>query len=612
MPAPQIFVKEIDFSYYLRSLVDFPIGIVSTASRGPVDTLTLLTSPSDVVNHFGDPGAYYQGVHAAIQFLKLGQICWFVRVAGSTKATATVTLKDSTSTDTVTLNAVEPGTWFDRLQVIVGSQGVNKKIYIKDSITGKYLESFSNVNEHNIELKMNGVSQFLTATKLPTGGLFHNGTFDVNDGNDGIDPTIQATVQIGTGNAGMLFTSVLVGDFGNAIKVALTHGSTAGFAIHNDTEITFTYTTGMTADELIDMIDTVWLPASPELTELITVDLPLTSDGSATLSPVSLTAMTGGVTAPNYVGYIEENMATGLQFFRNSEELDVYALACPGVTTPEVHSELIDICETRADCVAFLDIPHNLTVQDAVDFHNAIGKYMDRPILASSWAVIYYGWEQVYNGYNLQYEWIAPTCGALYTAANTVGNAELWSAMAGLQRGKLPWALTIDHSANPGERDYMYSVDTNSINPIVRFHGLGTAVWGQKTLSRSSSALDRLNVRYLLIWIRRAAKTLVSSLLFQPNDIITWREFVNIFEPFMDGLVRREGVYDFRVICDATTNTPEYIDNNTMRAKIFLKPTKTAEIIEIDLVLLRTGADFNEYIGSEALLETMGQSLGSH
>jgi hypothetical protein len=550
-------------------------------------------------------------VHAAIQFLKLGQICWFIRVAGSKKAKATVTLKDSTSTDTVTLTAVEDGTWFDRLQVIIGSQGVNKKIYIKDSITGKYLESFSNVNQNNIVLKMNGVSKFLVATKLGTGGLFHNGTFDVNDGNDGIDPTVQATATIGTGNAAMLFTSVLVGDFGNAIKVALVSGLAPAFHIHNDTEITFTYTSGMTANDLIAYID-AQLGVSPELAQLITVDLPLTSNGSGTLIDVSLTQMTGGVTAPNYVGYIEENTATGLQVFRNSEELDVYALACPGVTTPEVHAELIDICETRADCVAFLDIPHNLTVQDAVDFHNAVGAYMDRPTLMSSWAVIYYGWEQVYNGYNLQYEWIAPTCGALYTAANTVKNAELWSAMAGLQRGVLPWALTIDHSANPGERDYMYSVDTNSINPIVKFHGMGTAVWGQKTLSRSNSALDRLNVRYLLIWIRRAAKTLVSSLLFQPNDIITWREFVNIFEPFMNGLVRREGVYDFRVICDATTNTPEYIDNNTMRAKIFLKPTKTAEIIEIDLVLLRTGADFNEYIGSEALLETMGQTLGSH
>ena len=135
----------------------------------------------------------------------------------------------------------------------------------------------------------------------------------------------------------------------------------------------------------------------------------------------------------------------------------------------------------------------------------------------------------------------------------------------------------------------------HNVNPFVNFVRDGITCWGQKTLQRAPTSLDRINVRRMLTYARKVIATAVRYLVFEPNDDITWLRFRQLVEPFLRDIASRRGISDFRVICDSTTNTPYYIDQNVMRGKVLIKPTKAAEIIEISYTLLPTGAVFEEF-----------------
>jgi phage tail sheath protein FI len=179
-------------------------------------------------------------------------------------------------------------------------------------------------------------------------------------------------------------------------------------------------------------------------------------------------------------------------------------------------------------------------------------------------------------------------------AADTDQNDEVWFAFAGLLRGRLLGALDVEYSPVQGERDYMYS-GGNAVNPIVSFPVDGICLFGQRTLQRASTALDRINVRRMLLYARKVIASAVRYLVFEPNDLMTWIRFVDLVSPYLRSIKARRGLEDFRVVCDETTNTPDRINNNDMVGKLFLKPTKTAEMIELEFTLLPTGATFEEF-----------------
>jgi phage tail sheath protein FI len=259
---------------------------------------------------------------------------------------------------------------------------------------------------------------------------------------------------------------------------------------------------------------------------------------------------------------------------------------------------MIDLCESRADCMAIVDPPSGLTVQQVVDWHNGQLTGHDDYLTAapnSSYAALYWSYVQVYDSYNDQYVWIAPSGPAARTWAYNDSVSEPWFAPAGLIRGNRPGWLDLEHSPSMGERDYMYGYTGHNVNPFVNFFRDGITVWGQKTLQRAPTALDRINVRRMLLYARKVIATAVRYLVFEPNDSITWLRFRMLVEPFLRNIATRRGIFDFRVVCDATTNTPYYIDQNVMRGKLLIKPTKAAEIIEIEFTLLPTGAEFDEF-----------------
>jgi len=301
-----------------------------------------------------------------------------------------------------------------------------------------------------------------------------------------------------------------------------------------------------------------------------------------------------GLIDADYIGTADPyGTGTGLQSMANSETIDLNLIAVPGNSASAVVTALISFAETRGDCLALIDPPYGLDVQGVINWHNGDG--YGHSALNSSHAALYWSWHQIYDPYAKEAVWVPPCGPTAAIMAYTDFTAETWFAPAGMIRGKVQNSLDIEFSPSQGQRDFLQGPGTN-VNPYVNFSKEGIVLWGQKTLQRQPTALDRVNVRRLLLWLEKVIVTAARSLVFEPNDEVTWRRFVSLCESAIEPVQARRGLYDFRVICDDTTNLPETIDQNRMIGKILLKPTKTAEILEIDFTILSTGAEFTEYV----------------
>jgi hypothetical protein len=299
------------------------------------------------------------------------------------------------------------------------------------------------------------------------------------------------------------------------------------------------------------------------------------------------------LTASDYIG-VTSPVKTGLQLYSNAETLDVNILAVPGVSDGAVILELDSICQGRGDCLFIADPPPGLDVEGVVDWHNGTGAYTgSHPAFNTSYGCTYWSWMTWLDNYNAT-NILEPPSGFLAAImAYTDNTSEPWFAPAGITRARVVEALAVEASPDQGERDFMYS-GGNAVNPIVLHRSFGIYVKGQRTLQRAPTALDRINVRRLLLVLRKVIATAIVRLEFEPNDRTTRQRFVNIVTPFMESVVVRRGVEDFRVIMDESTNTPDVINRNEMRGKILIKPVKSAEIIVVEFTLLATGASFAE------------------
>jgi len=299
-----------------------------------------------------------------------------------------------------------------------------------------------------------------------------------------------------------------------------------------------------------------------------------------------------------YVG--TSSPPTGLQLFASGAEIDLNVLAVPGISSAAVLSEILDICESRGDCFGLLDPPLGLTAQQVVDWHNGDGPYNDHAPYTSNYGAIFWPWLQVYDSSNDVNVWTPPSGHIASVFAKTDNDTEVWIAPAGTRRGGLPGVIRGEYSLDEKDRgtlDLLYG-DGNSVNPIATFADTGVVVWGQRTLQRVPTALDRINVRRMLLYLRKVIASSVRTFVFEPNDPATWRQFRGVITPFLETVRNRRGLYEYSVVCDETTNTPDLIDAGQLTAQVFLRPTKAAEFIQVDLILTPTGASFEEILST--------------
>jgi hypothetical protein len=274
-----------------------------------------------------------------------------------------------------------------------------------------------------------------------------------------------------------------------------------------------------------------------------------------------------------------------LDILSNQDEYDINMLALPGVIK-QIHSSVTtaatDMVETRGDAFYIMDLAkYNQSVNQAVNVADG---------LDTNYAAVYYPWVKVLDTAANIPVLVPPSVivpGAI-AASDRIG-AE-WFAPAGLNRGVLGNVLEAKIRLNQSERDRLYNA---KINPIATFPQTGVAIWGQKTLQERSTALDRINVRRLLIAVKKYIASSSRYLVFEQNTQATRNRFLNIVNPYLESVQQRQGLYAFRVQMDEANNTPDVIDRNQLVGAIFLQPTKTAEFIVLDFNVLPTGATFD-------------------
>ena len=260
-------------------------------------------------------------------------------------------------------------------------------------------------------------------------------------------------------------------------------------------------------------------------------------------------------------------------------------LALPGVIKqlhPNVTDAAIDMVETRGDAFYVMDLArYDLSVNSAVS--QADG-------LDTNYAAVYYPWVKVLDTAQNKPVLVPPSVIVPGAIAASDAIAAEWFAPAGLNRGVLGNVLEAKIRLNQAERDTLYDA---KINPIATFPATGVCIWGQKTLQERSTALDRINVRRLLIALKKFIASSSRYLVFEQNTQATRNRFLNIVNPYLESVQQRQGLFAFRVQMDEGNNTPDVIDRNQLVGAIYLQPTKTAEFIVLDFNVLPTGATFD-------------------
>ena len=303
--------------------------------------------------------------------------------------------------------------------------------------------------------------------------------------------------------------------------------------------------------------------------------------------------------------YAFNSMKKAIDMVSDPEVVECNLMAIPGVANPGITSHLISTCENRADALAVIDIEKDYTPRGwdkrtesarLPDVSLAVSKLRDRRI-NSSYGCAYFPWVQVRDAMSDKLVWMPPSVAALGTMASSAAKSELWFAPAGFTRGGLSngaaglpviqtrYRLTSKH------RDSLYEAN---INPIAQFPAEGIVIFGQKTLQVTPSALDRINVRRLMVYVKKEISRMAATLLFDQNVDTTWNRFLGQANPFLASVKSRFGLTEYRVILDETTTTPELVDRNIMYAKVFLKPARAIEFIAIDFVITNTGASFDD------------------
>ena len=298
-----------------------------------------------------------------------------------------------------------------------------------------------------------------------------------------------------------------------------------------------------------------------------------------------------GVSDADYIGVAwnpTADASTGLQTFSNAEEINVNIICVPGISSTAVIAAMLTLCEGRADCMAIIDPPYGLRPQEVTDWHNGSGSG-NTTAFNSSYGALYWDWLLIYDAYNAQEVYVPPSgyLAGVYALNDFV--SEPWYAPAGLNRGRILSAIGLRYSPNLGERNLLYG-DGNAINPIVNFVQDGITVWGQRTLQREATALDRVNVRRLMLYLRKVAANFSRYFVFEPDDPATWRRVRFTFESLLADVQSRRGVRDYKVICDETINTAARVDRNELWVRILVRPTKAAEFIVVEFVIMPQGA----------------------
>lgn len=279
--------------------------------------------------------------------------------------------------------------------------------------------------------------------------------------------------------------------------------------------------------------------------------------------------------------------------FKNADETDV-SLIMMGSANTEVSESVVDnIAEVRKDCVVFIS-------PKSTDVINQTGSEVSKitttreSFNASSYAFMDSGWKYQFDKYNNVYRWLPLNGDIAGLCVRTDQQRDPWFSPAGYNRGQIKNVTKLAWNPTKGNRDDLYKIGVNS---VVSFKGDGVILYGDKTMLTKPSAFDRINVRRLFITLEKSISRAAKYSLFEFNDEFTRAQFKSLVEPYLRDIQGRRGIFDFKVVCDTTNNTPEVIDRNEFVGDIYIKPARSINFIQLNFVAVRTGVSFETIVG---------------
>jgi phage tail sheath protein FI len=577
--SPGVFARENDISFIQPAPVEAGAAIIGPAVKGPVEEPTIVTSYNQYVRNFGETFVsastkqeYLTSIAVKNYFQQGGSSVLVTRVVtGSfTQATSThVSASVQDSTQPFVLKTLGKGALFNN-SLSLTSPGVE----IAGSGGALVSGSADNIrweiaNKDNAKgtfslLVRRGDDSHNNKVVLET---FNNISLDPNSSNY-IEKVIGTQYKTKATDGSKTYVKT-VGDYvnkSNYIYVSAVNLPTVDY-LQND---------GTTVND--DAAGTSY-----------SASLPINESGSF----YNATG-TNAVASANYFDSISNTNAQGLtsgnytdavSILDNKDEYIFNVLSTPGLVYENsdqagVLNSVITLAESRGDCIAVVDLDnYGSTVSNITSTATSLN---------SSYASSYWPWVQVVSatGRNV---WAPASVVVPGIYAFTDNSSAPWFAPAGLVRGGIVGVIQAEQKLTRTQRDSLYD---GKVNPIATFPGQGIAVFGQKTLQTKASALDRVNVRRLLIQLKKFLGDQARNLVFEQNTVATRNRFLSVVNPYLESVVQRQGLYAFRVVMDDTNNTADVVDRNQLVGQIFIQPAKTAEFIVLDFTVEPTGATF--------------------
>ena len=319
-----------------------------------------------------------------------------------------------------------------------------------------------------------------------------------------------------------------------------------------------------------------------------------TSDSFENQSLPLTLSFNGGI---NGTGPSDADIIRAYDLMKGAEDVDVSLFLTGNHGSTVVRHVIDNIAEYRKDCIAFFS-PEKADVVGVTSSSTAtdnIIAYRETVNKNSSYAVMDSGYKYQFDKHNDKFRYVPLNGDIAGTCAQTDQVRDPFFSPAGFTRGQIKGVVNLPFNPKKAERDKLYQ---SQVNPVVSFPGEGTILYGDKTQLTKPSAFDRINVRRLFILLEKAIANAARFQLFEFNDEFTRSQFVAMVEPFLRDIQGRGGIQDFRVICDASNNTPQVVDSNGFRGDIFIKPSRSINFIQLNFVAVRSGVEFSEVVGA--------------
>jgi hypothetical protein len=586
--SPGVRVVERDLTSIIPAVATTPAGYVGLFNWGPANQRIVVSSENDLYQLYGGPdNNNYKHFFTVANFLQYGNNVQVVRFleAGSAARNSVVGLSGSTGASTGVL--IENA---DRFENLVGAG------YYEPSSTTYFAAKYAGVFGNSLRIEVCDSATAFNSWSLSGQFVSAPGTsLFVENAKGGSTAFYGDEIHVAVIDANGKYTGVtgsvleIFDGLSKASDARKSDGSSNYYKnVLNDTSA---YIYWMNHIQGIGNY-------TSENSSFGSISATAGAAAAGSTAGLFVASFTAGTLADSLTGVDNNELGAAYdEFFGDPDTVDV-SLLLGGPLTGAGAAAMCEVARDRKDCVAFVspDIDEkiagsgvsgaarNTLAQDkAIAMKNAIG--------SNSYAFIDSGYKQMYDRYNDIYRYVPLNGDIAGLVVRTDETNDPWWSPAGFNRGNIKGVIKLAWNPTQAYRDNIYP---KGINPVVTFPGEGTVLYGDRTAQTKPSAFDRINVRRLFIVLEKAISIAAKYQLFEFNDAFTRSMFVSMVEPFLRDVQARRGVYDFKVICDETNNTPEVIDSNRFVADIYIKPARSINFIQLNFIATRTGVNFEE------------------